>query len=314
MMNWIQILAGLPLPVAILLKITMVLSLGWIIHFSLAHSNPRWRVLLWRVVIVGVILVAVLAFSTYLQVPVKLPTVPVKINSANAVTEISPDETFATEQFPDDSVIQSDSVSQTNYQTAGNVTHPAFSKTAWLKNHLWQIAISTWCFVTVLMSLQFLAGYNSIRKKIMASLPVPLHIQQLLNRVAGDFSCRGKINLRYSPDFGSPFLTGLTKPTIVLPRQMIEAKYADDLPAIFAHELTHLTSRDLYWMIAARYLSLLLWFHPFTWKLLKTHNEACERVCDVIAADYIGNTEAYSNTLVRIALEIINPGSLSGRS
>ena len=41
----------------LLSKITVFLAIAWLVHFTLARANPRWRVLLWRGVVVGLALV-----------------------------------------------------------------------------------------------------------------------------------------------------------------------------------------------------------------------------------------------------------------
>jgi hypothetical protein len=43
-----QYLVGMPLPVELLLKVTLLLAVAWLIHGALEKANPRWRVLLWR--------------------------------------------------------------------------------------------------------------------------------------------------------------------------------------------------------------------------------------------------------------------------
>ena len=35
---WAQLLA----------KVTLLFAVAWVVHFSLARANPRWRTLLWR--------------------------------------------------------------------------------------------------------------------------------------------------------------------------------------------------------------------------------------------------------------------------
>ena len=32
----------------LLTKATLLLAVAWLVHFSLARANPRWRTLLWR--------------------------------------------------------------------------------------------------------------------------------------------------------------------------------------------------------------------------------------------------------------------------
>ncbi len=45
----------------LLTKATLLLVVAWVVHFSLARANPRWRTLLWRGVAVGLLLVVRLA-------------------------------------------------------------------------------------------------------------------------------------------------------------------------------------------------------------------------------------------------------------
>jgi Leucine-rich repeat (LRR) protein len=83
---------------------------------------------------------------------------------------------------------------------------------------------------------------------------------------------------------------------------MIENPRMGELPAVFAHEVSHMRSHDLLWILATRALSTLLWFHPLVWRMCNAHTAACERVCDAVAADYIGDASSYSSTLAQIAL------------
>ena len=53
---------------AVLMKITLVVALGWVLHFMLLRSNPRWRVLVWRLVLVGMVVIPVLEPFRYIEV------------------------------------------------------------------------------------------------------------------------------------------------------------------------------------------------------------------------------------------------------
>ena len=58
--NLIQILAKMPPAIDAIVKVSLILTLGWLLHGALARRNPRWRVLLWRVAAVGAALVPLL--------------------------------------------------------------------------------------------------------------------------------------------------------------------------------------------------------------------------------------------------------------
>jgi beta-lactamase regulating signal transducer with metallopeptidase domain/protocatechuate 3,4-dioxygenase beta subunit len=298
-------LVDLPLPVSILLKITLVLGVGWMLHLILVRCNPRWRVLLWRGVVAGVVLVPILVPLKYLQVPITAPPEPAERTVIpQPLTQTEP---LALEIFDSPREIVGTpplaSVPDSPPPTSRSF-EPNFSISTWARENIYPMIFSVWGFIALLITARFLTVLVKIRKNVKSSLPAPNHLQHLLDEVAADLNCSQKISLRYSPDFTSPFLAGLTSPVIVLPERMLRPEHADELPAIFAHEVAHLCARDLFWMFAARWLSTALWFHPLIWKLRDAHNAACEEVCDAVAADYVGNPESYSNTLVRIALEI----------
>lgn len=96
MSDFIHVLVNLPLIVLVLLKITLVLGLGWMVHFFLIHRNPHWRVLLWRCVIVGLFLVPVLLPLKHVQIRVasspELPAVswPDSISEESTKDDVTP--------------------------------------------------------------------------------------------------------------------------------------------------------------------------------------------------------------------------------
>ena len=55
----IENLVQLPFAWDLLLKSTVILMAAWSIHLLLAHSHPRWRVLLWRGVMVSLLLIPI---------------------------------------------------------------------------------------------------------------------------------------------------------------------------------------------------------------------------------------------------------------
>jgi len=296
MNSWIQMLVDLPLPVSVVLKVTVVLGVGWILHIFLARRNPRWRVLLWRGVVIGVVIVPILVPWKYLQVSVTPPPELVEIPQRLTAAELPTIEIPAS--YPMGTVADLAPQSQ-------SISHPSFAISTWAHKNLWPIVLSVWGLTVVLITGHFLTIFTKIRKRVKSSLPAPKHLQHLLDEVVVNLKCSQDVALRYSSDFTSPFLAGLIKPVIILPKQMIHSRCPNELLCIFAHELSHLHSFDLFWMFAARCLSIVLWFHPLVWKLRGAHNAACEEVCDAIAADYIGSAELYSSTLARIALEIV---------
>ncbi len=46
----------------------------------------------------------------------------------------------------------------------------------------------------------------------------------------------------------------------------------------------------------------LLWFHPLVWRIRLVHADACDEVCDSIAADYLGDGGLYGRLLAELAI------------
>ncbi len=297
MTRWTQILVDLPLPVSILLKITVVLAVGWTLHILLARRNPRWRALMWRAVIVAVGAIPLLVPLKYLRIPVASAWPPQSATASDAhigreLTNIENSRSHPPAAAP---LPPAEDLS---------ISYPSVSISTWAEKHLWTVVFCGWLSVGLLMATHFLAAFVRIRKRIQSSLSAPQHLQQLLEKIADDLGCAQSVTLKYSSDFTAPFLAGFRRPLIVLPQRMTQPKYSAELPAIFAHELVHLGSRDLFWLFAARCIGVLMWFHPLVWKLRDALSTACEQVCDAVAADYVGSAESYCGTLARLTLEI----------
>ncbi len=60
-------------------------------------------------------------------------------------------------------------------------------------------------------------------------------------------------------------------------------------------------------------MSVALWFHPLVWRTRSAHASTCEQVSDAVAAAFLDNTEAYSRTLARVAINMFaRPPALCG--
>jgi beta-lactamase regulating signal transducer with metallopeptidase domain len=177
----------------------------------------------------------------------------------------------------------------------------------WAGERTQELILAGWCLGTIILLLRSGFLLARIRRIRTSSLPAGPQSQSLLDRVARELKCTERVLLRLSPNIASPFLTGMRRPVIILPERMGRPGYENDLPGILAHEVAHVRAHDLYWMLLARSLSTLLWFHPLAWRMRAAHSTACEEVCDAVAADYVGNAALYSSSLARVALAIVRP-------
>lgn len=89
---------------------------------------------------------------------------------------------------------------------------------------------------------------------------------------------------------------GIIKPKIVLP-----VSYRDkDLTCILAHEKSHIKRLDNLWRIIALCITVVHWFNPFAWIMLKTFLSQLELSCDEKTVKEIGeeNRKKYAYAIL----------------
>lgn len=106
----------------------------------------------------------------------------------------------------------------------------------------------------------------------------------------------------------SPFVCGLLRPILVLPRQGM----TDDL--VLAHELAHIRRRDSRILLVMRLAGLALWFNPFVFLIERERRLAVEIACDRAALETLGNGRArsYARSLLQAACANSGPQAALG--
>jgi len=104
--------------------------------------------------------------------------------------------------------------------------------------------------------------------------------------------------LRESAEIASPFLCGLAKPAILLPKNLEDESV---LRPVLAHEVSHFNRGDVPWSYAGRAIHAVLWFQPLLWPLRKQIQIASEEICDAEAVRQGCSPTAYAECLVRLA-------------
>ena len=289
----------------IILKATFLLSVAWAVHYALLKVNPRWRVMLWRCVLLALIILPLAEFQ--------LPKVPLEILS-NAKSEELPLQAINQEDAPA-RLVEREGILPSNHRSTdiASALPKAISSSfkqspkafgVLLKEYSTIILLSIWAVIAGVLLLRIFFAWRGIKKQLIDSRAAPESIQVLFREVSGKTQCRQKIELRMSPKFNTPFLTGVFKPVIVIPEKMTQSDMATNLSGILTHELSHVQSKDLFWMTASRCIQALWWFHPLVWKLGSAHTKACENVCDIQAANLSRSCSDYMRLLARLALEV----------
>ena len=293
----------------LLAKITVLLAIAWLIHFTLTRANPRWRVLLWRGVAIGLALLVVWSFGLpdlEIRVPAPQPSAMIPSPSlASVVDEVAPVGLPQSAVLPTEvptSIEMPTTAHQPSADTGQNAALPLGTPEPSLS---WQaILLRVWGFGVALLLVRLAIGHLRLARLLPpASQAAPDWVLAEVQRVADALACRRAVEVRSSRQFAMPFLYGLRGPILVLPERMCQPDYRSQLPGIIAHELAHVRSWDFAWNVGLQMASILLWFHPLAWRIGLAHRAACEAVCDAAAASYLGDVQVYCRTLARVALE-----------
>ena len=297
----LQVLMTLPVPAMVLFKLTILLGLGWVLHFALIRSNPRWRVLLWRMLMVGLVLL-IPAQMFLPELPLFVIKEAQKISAPANPLPATPPAAPIELQTPAEPLVQPDHILPPIPQKS-QVSIAAYLESL-TRNWPALLAI-TWAALALILSIRQLYTYRRLSQFIKSANSAPESILATAKQIASQLERVELPQLRVADDLASPFAAGFLHPVIVIPKTLADEKYRPNLVAVLAHELVHIKSRDLFWMAFAHALSILLWFHPLMWRMRHAHNMACEQVCDGVAAEISGGAPAYSQTLAQTFLTLV---------
>jgi len=306
--QWLNWIIESPLIVRVLLKMTAFLMLAWVAHFALRRANPRWRVLLWRGVAVGLTLIPILvaalpSWKVAVRPTQATPTASV-LPESNMVEPPSPVPSFAPHTREPTIHREPEEPTAVTPAPATAARQSSFSFPAWVKGHWAWIATGVWIAITSVLVARFSIGWRRIRRIVKATTSAPGALRTACDEIARALGIARPVEILLSDGVSSPFLTGLRRPLLILPRRMGGPDYSQEMGGILGHELSHLRSNDLFWGYVLQWLSLALWFHPLVWRMRAAHASACEEVSDAVTAHLLGDAKSYSQTLARVALEM----------
>ena len=189
-------------PWALLLtKATLLLAVAWIIYFSLARANPRWRTLLWRGAVVGLLLMAVWTLG--------LPSLEIRIQAPKpvAIALRSPLEPVVAEHEPAMPVISpvhsiqgpaSVEMTATTHQASAAVRPEAARSVESSRPSLWwrTALLGIWGFGVGLLVVRTAIAYIRLTGLLQASQVASEEIIAEVERIAATLGCRRVVQVR----------------------------------------------------------------------------------------------------------------------
>lgn len=122
----------------------------------------------------------------------------------------------------------------------------------------------------------------------------------MLDAMCQASGCRTKIGVKATAMLTAPLLTGLFRPTILLPDRKIDE---DALKYILLHELTHYRRCDLWYKWFAFVVNAVHWFNPLVYLAVRQIGEECEICCDLAVTRGLNDAEkkAYMTVIMHLA-------------
>lgn len=108
-----------------------------------------------------------------------------------------------------------------------------------------------------------------------------------------------KINVRVWENVASPFMTGVFRPMLILPKTELSE---EQLHNILRHEMTHFKRHDILYKWFAELVKCVHWFNPISWYVSKQIASECEISCDMSVTKNMSGSEemSYVSTILSL--------------
>ena len=330
MMHAFAELVGNELPLAIVVRITIVLAVAWTCDAALRRANPRWRIFAWRATAVGIVVVAAMSCRPPAITLALLPTGPAAIKNVEtaepsssslplgvAVSNPSADGPLLINPpaLPSANIAKQDSppiVEGEKPGASGKTSPPATtnnaiasapaSRTARASTSAWIVVI--WAAGAVAVLARFFLGARRVARLVVEAPPAPAAICEQAAAMAARCGASSPVDVRQSSAAIAPCSAGILRPVILLPASLCHGGCAAAVQGTLAHELAHVAGRDLLWNAALELFAALLWFHPLAWRMRVAHVDACDERCDAVATSVTADADGYGRLLAQVALQV----------
>jgi beta-lactamase regulating signal transducer with metallopeptidase domain len=188
------------------------------------------------------------------------------------------------------------------FNTATEIVSPATPSTQTTPQINWTVVCTTlWIAGATLFLLRLALQYRSLKRlQHSPAVPATSELQSFLAAASEKLGVRAPA-LAISDSISIPLLTGIFRPTILLPGTITKLDAAQ-IELIFKHELAHLKRRDLLWNWLPAAAQILFWFNPLVWLCSRESALAQEIACDERA---LAGDVSKSAPLAQLLLDLV---------
>lgn len=292
---------------AVWFKWSCLLALGWGCHGILRHRHARWRLILWRSILCfGLIL----PWFQILKIPgIKIPvgfqhndtTTTELVLPVSTDSIVKPSLPVISMTPPVNSQMNATAVPGAAVATANSLPLQKPARPISRKSLL----IGVWVLGCAWGTLRLLRLNRQLSRVREEACQTRVELQQVAAQTRARLEIQQEVVVKLSDEVTSPFVCGLFRPMVILPRKLAQQLSPGEIAALLSHELAHVRQHDLRWCVAWRWIQVVCWFHPLVWKIPAAHNLACEQEADRIAAGQLAEQRDYAQLLARLALQVL---------
>ena len=282
----------------------MVLLVQWMLRGRL---SARWRYNLWLLVLLR-LLVPVTpqspfsVFNLARHLPAPAPAQPAGVANTTFVTVEVSNSPKPLSVSP-----RPASVAVADATPPNPAADPELSAASIAPPHAplpWRLILgSVWVIGTFVILARITYATIRLARAVRRMTPVDApHVTELLAGCRAELSIRRHVAILAADGLPAPALTGVLRPRLLLPQNVLDAFAPAELRLILLHELAHLKRRDVFvnWIVSL--LHALHWFNPVLWLAFARLRADRELATDELVLSRTGEAEqsAYGQTIIKL--------------
>lgn len=167
--------------------------------------------------------------------------------------------------------------------------------------HHFDFITTMWITGMVVFGIKLIGGYAVIKRYELSGQEInDSKVHVILNDLLDKMNLDKSVRVLESAKVYTPMMLGHIKPVILLPLGIINHLELNEVEAILAHELSHISRSDFLQNILQSFIEIMYYYHPAVWWISANVRAERENCCDEEAVRLCGSAMNYAKTLVKI--------------
>ncbi|MEM9834402.1 MAG: M56 family metallopeptidase [Bacteroidota bacterium] len=158
-----------------------------------------------------------------------------------------------------------------------------------------------WVVGSAIFALRLINGFTQTHRLRRYTQPISIDWQQRAKKLAKQLGISQAVSFAVTDRSSVPLTLGWIKPIILIPISLLATMPADQLEAIFIHELAHIKRRDYLWNLIQSVAEVVLFYHPAYWYISSVLERERELACDHLTVAVTRRPRIYAQALLQIA-------------